>query len=32
VEYVTRGDETEKFLERLVNRGITPVHVIPADD
>jgi len=29
VEYVTKGDETEEFLERLVKRGITPVHVIP---
>jgi hypothetical protein len=27
IEYVVKGDETEEELERLVKRGITPVHV-----
>jgi hypothetical protein len=27
IEYVVKGDETEEELERLIARGVTPVHV-----
>jgi len=29
VEYVTKGDETQEELERIVKRGLTPVEVNP---
>ena len=29
IEYVVKGDETEKELEKMVKRGITPVKVVP---
>jgi hypothetical protein len=32
VEYVTRGDETPEELEKLRERGITPVKVVPAEE
>lgn len=32
VEYVVKGDESDEKLERLVNRGITPVRVEPVAD
>lgn len=30
VEYVVRGDETPERLQKLIDRGITPVKVLPA--
>jgi hypothetical protein len=32
IEYVVKGDETEKELEKLIDRGITPVRVVPVED
>lgn len=32
IEYVVRGDETDEELQRLMNRGITPVKVIRVDE
>ena len=32
VEYVVRGDETPEELEKLIDRGITPVKVLPAEE
>ncbi|MDI6854017.1 MAG: hypothetical protein QME75_10510 [Deltaproteobacteria bacterium] len=32
VEYVVRGDETPEQLQRLIDRGITPVKVVPAEE
>jgi len=32
VEYVVRGDETPGELEKLIDRGITPVKVLPAEE
>jgi hypothetical protein len=29
MEYVIKGDETQEELEKIVNRGITPVNVNP---
>ena len=32
VEYVVRGDETPEELEKLIDRGITPVKVLSAEE
>ncbi len=32
VEYVVRGDETNEKLQKLIDRGITPVKVVPAEE
>ena len=32
IEYVVKGDETEEELQKMIDRGITPVRVVPVED
>lgn len=32
IQYVIRGDETPEELQKLIDRGITPVKVVPAEE